>query len=119
LIQQVAERRRIEIEEWKRKLTDPQTLYEFETFISYRGQNALTSEQQVRYEALVAESGQQQRFRDKARKASSYSIELSEAVTLSEVIETRHTREGYDLFVVQLSDRPTGVATRMVAIDKR
>ncbi|MEH8253415.1 LPD38 domain-containing protein [Aeromonas veronii] len=88
-------------EELKRSLTDPQTLDDFKAFIERRGIDKLTTEQRARYEDLIAARNLDRR--DEARETKA---QASVTPTASgDIIKTKHTKSGADLFVVQMADR--------------
>ncbi|WP_421323190.1 LPD38 domain-containing protein [Aeromonas veronii] len=85
----------------KEALRDPQTLEQFKTFLKYRSLDKLPPEQRARYEDLIAASNLDKR--DQARE-----VKAATAVTPTasgDIIKTKHTKSGEDLFVVQMGDR--------------
>ncbi|MEH8200065.1 LPD38 domain-containing protein [Aeromonas veronii] len=88
-------------EELKRSLTDPQTLDDFKAFIERRGIDKLTQEQRVRYEDMVAARNLDRREQERSAKGN----ETAPSATSSDIIKTKHTKTGDDLFVVQMGDR--------------
>jgi hypothetical protein len=100
------------LEARKQAIADPKTLDEFRQAISfYMGQGKtrseafleLSPEQRVRYDELEAESTRE--AREARKRAARTSVRAAGQATSGQIIETKHTRDGYDLFVVQLSDR--------------
>jgi len=93
----------------KKAVTNPETLEEFQQFIEFRGREKLSSEQQVRYEDLVADK-LRERSKSETHVAAAVAHGPSASVTTgdAELIETRHTRDGYDLFVIKLIKRVDG-----------
>jgi len=63
----------------------------------------LTPEQRTKYDTLDAESTKESR--ESRKRASKTEVRAASQTTGGEIIATKHTRDGYDLFVVQLSDR--------------
>lgn len=104
LIQEKAAARRARIEALKTAVTDPQTMDEFETFLTYRKLEALTAEQLVRYDALLADAGRSRRQTDRERQAAVERITLPEGVTMS-LTPTQHTQTKEPLWVVKLSEK--------------
>lgn len=88
--------------EVQQTLTDPQTIPQFETFIRTRGRAKLTAEQRARYDDLVAEATRAAAERGKAASATIKKVETDATMKM---VETKHTKKGHDLFVVQMSDR--------------
>ncbi len=94
-------KRDAELAATKEALRDPQTLEQFKTFLKYRSLDKLTPEQRARYEDLIASSNLDKR--DQARE-----VKAATAVTPTasgDIIKTKHTKSGEDLFVVQMGDR--------------
>lgn len=88
-------------EELKRSLTDPQTLDDFKVFIERRGIDKLTQEQRASYEDMVAARNLDRREQERSAKGN----ETATSVTSSDIIKTKHTKTGDDLFVVQMGGR--------------
>ncbi|MFQ1985216.1 LPD38 domain-containing protein [Aeromonas veronii] len=88
-------------EELKQSLTDPQTLDDFKAFIERRGIDKLTQEQRARYEDMVAARNLDRREQERNAKGN----ETAPSATSSDIIKTKHTKTGDDLFVVQMGDR--------------
>lgn len=74
-------------------------------YLRSRGLDAFTPEQRATYDALLAESTRAQREADAARTKTVEAVALPTGAQFSEVIETKHTQKGHDLFVVQLNQR--------------
>ncbi|WP_461606601.1 LPD38 domain-containing protein [Aeromonas rivipollensis] len=94
-------KRDAELAATKEALRDPQTLEQLKTFLKYRSLDKLTPEQRARYEDLIAASNLDKR--DQARE-----VKAATAVTPTasgDIIKTKHTKSGEDLFVVQMGDR--------------
>ncbi|MFM5499492.1 LPD38 domain-containing protein [Aeromonas veronii] len=88
-------------EELKQSLTDPQTLDDFKAFIERRGIDKLTQEQRARYEDMVAARNLDRREQERSAKGN----ETAPSATSSDIIKTKHTKTGDDLFVVQMGER--------------
>ncbi|WP_429138952.1 LPD38 domain-containing protein [Aeromonas veronii] len=88
-------------EELKQSLTDPQTLGDFKAFIERRGIDKLTQEQRARYEDMVAARNLDRREQERSAKGNG----TAPSATSSDIIKTKHTKTGDDLFVVQMGDR--------------
>lgn len=94
-------KREAELAATKEALRDPQTLEQLKTFLKYRSLDKLTPEQRARYEDLIAASNLDKR--DQANE-----VKAATAVTPTasgDIIKTKHTKSGEDLFVVQMGDR--------------
>ncbi|MFQ2035158.1 LPD38 domain-containing protein [Aeromonas veronii] len=88
-------------EELKQSLTDPQTLGDFKAFIERRGIDKLTQEQRARYEDMVAARNLDRREQERSAKGNG----TAPSATSSDIIKTKHTKTGDDLFVVQMGER--------------
>jgi phospholipid N-methyltransferase len=88
----------------KKTMENPQTLEEFETFARYhkQGEAGLTAEQRARYDELRAAAGREKRAKEQEQRAT---VQAAGEKVGAKIIETKHTRDGYDLFVVQLEKR--------------
>ncbi|MDO8415481.1 MAG: PLxRFG domain-containing protein [Agitococcus sp.] len=93
-------------------LENPQTLDDFRMLmrkIMADGKSrqeaflTLSAEQRIKYDELEAESTKE--ARETRKRAAQAGINTASQTTDGKIIETKHTRDGYDLFVVQLSDR--------------
>lgn len=102
-IKTAAEKRKQYAREMVQTYTNPQTLGQFESFIRARGKDKLSAEQRQRYDELVAGDTRATADREKAREQVIKKVDVE--TTMSDVIETKHTTKGHDLFVVQLADR--------------
>ena len=94
-------------------LENPKTLEDFRGFMRHwieSGETTdvaflrLTPEQRQAFDVLEAESSREARERAKAdsRKAN---VRRAGDTTAGEIIATKHTKHGHDLFVIQLADR--------------
>jgi phospholipid N-methyltransferase len=86
----------------KKALESPETLKEFEEFIHFKGKNALSQEQTARYDELIALKKKEEKKKELERKAT---VEGVSANVPMELVDTKHTRDGYDLFVVKMGER--------------
>lgn len=97
----------------QKAINDPQSLSDFRSAISHymeaNGETRqqaylrLTPEQRQRYDELEADSTKTQREQAKARQRAQ--VATAGQLTTGQVIETKHTKHGHDLFVVQLAER--------------
>lgn len=87
----------------QKALANPETLEEFRTFVEYKGEDALSSEQKIRRDDLLVEISQAKKAMELAKRAEIQAVQL-EGVTMS-MIESRHTKKNVPLWVVQISDR--------------
>lgn len=96
----------------KAALENPQTLADFNNLMRSKISEGMTKEeaflslsqeQRIRYDELAAEVTKQSR--DDAKRAAKTVVKAAGQQTTANIIETKHTRDGYDLFVVQLDDR--------------
>lgn len=91
---------------------DPKTLEDFHTFIRAKkaegktfaeARREMSPEQQVTFDELTALKSRKERG---ARKEEGRTqVRTAGATTGAEIIATKHTRDGYDLFVVQAEER--------------
>lgn len=93
-------------------LANPKSLQDFRGFMRHwmdRGESMnqsylrLSPEQRQQYDAL--EAAQSKDAREVAKRRAQVSVASAGNTTAGEVIATKHTKHGYDLFVVQLADR--------------
>lgn len=84
-------------------VNDPQTLEDFQTFIRVRGESELSPEQMVRYDELQANDSLQ-KLREAQERVRAVRSNVSAAGELVgvKVIDAKHTKNGYDITVVQL-----------------
>ncbi len=94
-------------------LENPRTLQDYRGFMRQwmeKGDTSeaaflrLTPEQRQQYDALEAESSREAREKAKA-DARVANVRSAGDTTAGEIIATKHTKHGHDLFVIQLSDR--------------
>ncbi|WP_130466441.1 PLxRFG domain-containing protein [Corticibacter populi] len=119
-LQQFAQERKQALEESKARMAaqveaikNPQTLADFRSLMRHyieRGDTRqeafmrLEPEQRIRYDELDAESTKAAREKAKAN-ARTLGVGTAGQATTGSIVETKHTRDGYDLFVVQLGER--------------
>ncbi|MDG4721142.1 LPD38 domain-containing protein [Thalassospira aquimaris] len=84
-------------------ISNPETYDEFQQFVRYRGADALTDDQRARYDELIAEKNHSKREAELEERRKVSAVDIGD--TDMEIVETKHTRDGYDLFVVRLGDR--------------
>lgn len=89
------------MQELKKSVENPETYEEFRQFIRLRGQDALSAEQQGRYDELRAEQNRKKDEAEKERK-SKVTAKAAEGVSM-ELVEGKHTKKGHDIFTVKLS----------------
>ncbi|EOT15910.1 hypothetical protein L346_02662 [Pseudomonas aeruginosa MSH-10] len=97
----------------QKAVANPQTLAEFRQAVSYNmethGESVreafmrLTPEQRIRYDELEAESTKA--LREQAKAKAKTRVASAGQTTAGDIIETKHTKHGHDLFVVQLAER--------------
>ncbi len=97
----------------RQALENPKTLPEFRSFISYHSEKhnetrreaylRLTPEQRRRYDELEAEGTKEARDQAKAKRRTLVASAGNTAA--GEVIATKHTKHGHDLYVVKLEER--------------
>ncbi|ASZ72162.1 hypothetical protein vBPaePE220_00022 [Pseudomonas phage vB_PaeP_E220] len=97
----------------QKAVANPQTLAEFRQAVSYNMEThgeslreafmRLTPEQRIRYDELEAESTKALREQTKAQAKTR--VASAGQTTAGDIIETKHTKHGHDLFVVQLAER--------------
>ena len=93
-------------------LQNPQTLNDYRSLLNTHIREGktrheaflmLTPEQRIRYDELEAEATRESR--EARKRAAQTDVRAAGQTTGGQIIATKHTRDGYDLFVVQLSDR--------------
>lgn len=111
-VQERANELKAQAEARQRAVANPQTLEDFHTAINARMKEGktrdeayrdLTPEQRIRYDELSAEQTRERREALKAQTRAQ--VATAGSTTANEVIATKHTRDGHDLFVVRLADR--------------
>lgn len=90
----------------QRALENPQTLEDFQTLIRFRGEDALTDMQIDAYDRLQAQDSlARMRANEEKRLAERATAHAVGQTVGAKVIAAKHTKHGYDIFVVQLADR--------------
>ncbi len=100
-------------EQMAKAVEDPQTLADYESLIRAKAKEAgvttlrearllLTEEQRATFDRLAAEYTRAQR---KDQKEERQAVRVAGQQVDGQIIETKHTQKGHDLFVVQLSER--------------
>lgn len=93
-------------------MENPRTLADFRAVIAAKVQEGMTSgeafltltpEQRIQYDTLAAESTRE--ARDSRKRDLKTQVRAAGQATGGEIVATKHTRDGYDLFVVKLADR--------------
>lgn len=91
---------------------DPQTLEDYRIALRAKMEGgmsflearmSLTPEQRARFDELAGEASRKDRNYQKDQRATE--VRAAGQLVDGKIIETKHTRDGYDLFVVQLSER--------------
>lgn len=91
---------------------NPKTLEDFRSYFNYHSEEGksvedarmmLTPEQRAEFDRLMSEHLQSKRTRDK--DADRTSVSAAGQQTGGEIIATKHTQKGHDLFVVKLDER--------------
>ncbi|MEC4720463.1 hypothetical protein RY831_14975 [Noviherbaspirillum sp. CPCC 100848] len=96
------EKRAQQVAYYKKALENPETVDEFKVFIKFNGEEKLSTEQRARYDALV--TGHLRAKRESEGTANAVIQGVSSQADMA-LVQTKHTREHYDLFVVQLNRR--------------
>jgi hypothetical protein len=93
-------------------MANPQTLNDYRSLMNEHIREGktrheaflmLTPEQRIRYDELEAEGTRE--AREARKRAAKNEVRAAGQTTGGQIIATKHTRDGYDLFVVQLADR--------------
>ncbi|MFN7153809.1 MAG: PLxRFG domain-containing protein [Acidovorax sp.] len=93
-------------------IENPQTLADFREALNAKIRDgmtrkeaflALTPEQRTQYDTLEAESTRE--ARETRKRTQKTLVRAAGQTTAGEIVATKHTRDGYDLFVVKLADR--------------
>lgn len=94
-------------EEKEKALNNPETLDEFRTFISRKGEAALNADQRIKYDELTADSRKAMKQREEERQAQVKAVENVNAEMV--IKESYHAKKNIALWVVVLTarvDRP-------------
>ena len=95
-----SQKRQAQVETYKKSLTNPETIEEFEKFIMLRGKERLTPEQQATYDDLKAQQSRERR-QEQPRQPEQVT-QPTEGATLQETV---HEKKNKPVFVVQLGER--------------
>lgn len=87
---------------YKKSLENPETLEEYQNFIKMKGKSKLTDEQLETYETLISDAKIDKAKEEKAKKAEVKQVDTDVGM---DIVETKHTKKGHDLFVVTMADR--------------
>lgn len=86
----------------KKALDNPETLDEFRTFIHYKGESAMSTDQKLRYDELMTDSIKDRKELEQQRKDKVTAVSMNDVDML--IQETVHTKKGHKLWVVKLSE---------------
>lgn len=95
-------KRQEERDKKKKALENPETLEEFRTFIHYKGEAALSTEQKIVYDELMTGTIKSRKEQDAERAAKVTAVSINDVDLL--IQETVHTKKGHALWVVKLSE---------------
>jgi hypothetical protein len=100
-------------EEIKKGMDNPQTITDFSNVVRdlmesknltmLEAMLLLTPEQRQRYDTLAAKLTREKRVKETESKKTQ--VTVASQTTAGKIIETKHTKQGHDLFVVQMADR--------------
>jgi len=111
-VQESIENRKAKIEQMVEAVKDPKTYEDFVTYIRAKkadgktfteARMSLSPEQRATFDELTAEKSRKERGSRKEEARTR--VHAAGATTGAEIIATKHTRDGYDLFVVQAEER--------------
>jgi predicted RNA methylase len=103
--EKVAEARKAQQErmsEVKKALENPETLEEFRTFIKVKGKKSLTPKQEATYNDFFTREAAEKQRKEQEAKAT---VQGMKTEAEWEMVETKHTKTGEDLFVVKTETR--------------
>lgn len=111
-LRQFSEDRKAAVEERKAQITalnkslkNPETLEEFESFISYKGRDKLSPDQLRQYDALKAGKTIEEMEAEKAAKAVKSGLEIDDELDINPIEEGVHGKTGEPIFNVSLKTR--------------
>jgi uncharacterized protein YbgA (DUF1722 family) len=94
------------LERMHKALHNPETLEEFQEFIRSNGEDALSAAQLETFDRLrAADSLARLRANQERLRAERSTVRAVGQKVGAQVIDTKHTKHGYDIFVVQLAER--------------
>ncbi len=114
-------------EERQQALDNPQTLEQFQALIQhYRNQDLtaheaylkLSADQRREFDRLDAERTRETREANKRARRTAISA-ASQTTAAGEIVQTRHTKHGHDLWVLQLQDRVSTEAFKELVASAR
>lgn len=100
------------LEQKKAAAADPKTIEDFEVYATYskntgktsdEARKALTPEQRAAWDSLLAEKSRTARQDSSAQQKAE--VKVAAVTTEGQIIETKHTKTGEDLFVVKAAER--------------
>ncbi len=114
MIQEGVQRRAAASKQWQERAQENaealsgkklETLDHFTTFIKANGYEKLSDEQLKLFDSLLGKRWEETRAREKQRSATVQGVTTAPEDLTTEIIETKHTQKGHDLFVVRLGER--------------
>lgn len=88
---------------FKKAMDNPETLQEFNTFVRYKGEAALSTEQREIFDELRTGISREKKAQEQERRAQITGVALNDTEMI--IIETEHTKKKIPLWVVRLSER--------------
>lgn len=88
---------------FKKAMENPETLQEFNTFVKYKGEAALSTEQREQYDELRTGISREKKAQEQERRAQITGVALESTEMI--IIPTIHTKKQIPLWVVRLSER--------------
>lgn len=98
------DKRRAEKEAYEKSISNPETITEFNNYVSHHGKDSLTPEQSKRYDQLLSDRIIEARKKNEETKA----IVLKQENISNEdfeLHETKHSKTGEDIFTVRMVNR--------------
>ena len=87
----------------KKALTNPETKEELETFVYYRGESRLSSEQKVKWDEIQAGHSLAKREQEIAQKAVITQADIGNVQF--DLVKHFHTNRNHDVFIVTMNER--------------
>lgn len=121
------EERAAKREEVKAGMDDPVTLEDYQRILAAKAQEigegatfaqarmAMPLEQRIKFDELAAEFNRSERARGKAAKQEQSMRAPGEVLETTEIIKTKHTKHGHDLWQFNLVQRVSGEEFKMLA----
>lgn len=95
-----------QIKAMRQAIDNPQTLDDFQELIRFKGEDSLTEAQIDAYDRLRADDSlSRMRANEEKRRIERATAQAAGQTVGARVIPAKHTKHGYDIFVVQLADR--------------